>query len=82
MVVKWLDLLKKVMNKTLMQMGNILVQVRRTFKTDTEWLNLAINKYGGEPVAKALGGEKLIKNNTNNLYYLIDEVGEPEWENK
>jgi hypothetical protein len=70
------------MNKTLMQMGNILVQVRRTFKTDTEWLNLAINKYGGELVAQALGGEKLIKNNTNNLYYLIDEVGEPEWENK
>ena len=63
-------------------MGNILVQVRRTFKTDTEWLNLAINQYGGEAVAKVLGGEKLIKNNTNNLYYLIDEVGEPEWENK
>jgi hypothetical protein len=70
------------MNKTLMQMGNKLVQVRRTFKTDTEWLNLAIRQYGGELVAQALGGEKLIKNNTNNLYYLIDEVGEPEWENK
>lgn len=70
------------MNKTLMQMGDKLVQVRRTFKSDTEWLNLAIRQYGGEPVAQALGGEKLIKNNTNNLYYLIDEVGEPEWENK
>jgi O-acetylhomoserine/O-acetylserine sulfhydrylase-like pyridoxal-dependent enzyme len=70
------------MNKTLMQMGDKIVAVRRTFKGDTEWLNLTIRQYGGEAVAAALGGEKLIKNNTNNMYYLIDEVTDIEWESK
>ena len=70
------------MNKTLMQMGDKIVAVRRTFKGDTEWLNLTIRQYGGEAVATALGGEKLIKNNTNNMYYLIDEVTDIEWESK
>jgi len=70
------------MNKTLMQMGDKIVAVRRTFKGDTEWLNLTIRQYGGEAVAAALGGEKLIKNNTNNMYYLIDEVTDVEWESK
>ena len=65
-----------------MQMGDKIVAVRRTFKGDTEWLNLTIRQYGGEAVAAALGGEKLIKNNTNNMYYLIDEVTDVEWESK
>lgn len=65
-----------------MQMGDKIVAVRRTFKGDTEWLNLTIRQYGGEAVAAALGGEKLIKNNTNNMYYLIDEVTDIEWESK
>ena len=63
-------------------MGDKVVAVRRTFKGDTEWLNLTIRQYGGEAVAAALGGEKLIKNNTNNMYYLIDEVTDVEWESK
>lgn len=63
-------------------MGDKIVAVRRTFKGDTEWLNLTIRQYGGEAVAAALGGEKLIKNNTNNMYYLIDEVTDIEWESK
>lgn len=63
-------------------MGDKIVAVRRTFKGDTEWLNLTIRQYGGEAVAAALGGEKLIKNNTNNMYYLIDEVTDVEWESK
>lgn len=70
------------MNRTLMKMGDKLVVVKRTFKTDTKWLNVVIDEFGGEVVAKSLGGEKLIKDNTNNLYYLIDEVSEPEWESK
>ena len=70
------------MNRTLMQMGDKLVYSRRTFKGDTEWLNLAIRQFGGELVAKALGGEKLIKNNNNNIYYLIDEIQDVEWESK
>ena len=65
-----------------MQMGDKVVAVRRTFKGNTEWLNLAINQYGGEAVAQALGGEKLIKNNVNDMYYLIDEVTDVEWESK
>jgi hypothetical protein len=70
------------MNRTFMRMGDKLVAVRRTFKTDTNWINKAITEFGGEVVARALGGEKLIRDNTNNLYYLIDEVQDVEWESK
>lgn len=63
-------------------MGDKLVAVRRTFKTDTQWINVVINEFGGEVVAKSLGGEKLVRDNTNNLYYLIDEVQDVEWEDK
>jgi hypothetical protein len=70
------------MNRTIMTMGDKLVAVRRTFKTDTQWINVVINEFGGEVVAKALGGEKLIRDNTKNLYYLIDEIQDVEWEDK
>ena len=63
-------------------MGDKLVAVRRTFKTDTQWINVVINEFGGEVVAKSLGGEKLIRDNTKNLYYLIDEIQDVEWEDK
>jgi hypothetical protein len=70
------------MNRTIMTMGDKLVAVRRTFKTDTQWINVVINEFGGEVVAKSLGGEKLIRDNTKNLYYLIDEIQDVEWEDK
>jgi hypothetical protein len=81
-MVKLLILLKLNMNRTIMTMGDKLVAVRRTFKTDTQWINVVINEFGGEVVAKALGGEKLIRDNTKNLYYLIDEIQDVEWEDK
>jgi hypothetical protein len=81
-MVKLLILLKLNMNRTIMTMGDKLVAVRRTFKTDTQWINAVINEFGGEVVAKALGGEKLIRDNTKNLYYLIDEIQDVEWEDK
>jgi len=81
-MVKLLILLKLNMNRTIMTMGDKLVAVRRTFKTDTQWINVVINEFGGEVVAKSLGGEKLIRDNTKNLYYLIDEIQDVEWEDK